>query len=258
MFEPPPPTVQSHAVKRTQGQQALGMAVSTLLLFGWLALRGNWMWALGAVVGVFVHEYGHVLAMNALGCGPATFRVVPFLGGAATPRQAPGTEFKDVLISLAGPAFGLLAILPFYALQGITQDMKWLDGALAVVVINLLNLVPAPPLDGSRALGPVLARFHPQVERLVLVVVGAVAVLWLLNRHSWLMALFIGLSVYAALKRPTIRPFALRLSGRELPIALSLYVATFALCVAMFQLTLALAGVDDPLAGLLRLLGTGG
>lgn len=257
MFEPPPPTAQPHAVKRTKRQEAAGMALSTLLLFGWLALNGSWMWALGAVVGVFVHEYGHVLAMNALGCGPASFRVVPFMGGAATPHRAPTTEFKDVLISLAGPSFGLLAILPFYAAQGITQDATWLNGALAVVVINLLNLVPAPPLDGSRALGPVLARFHPQIERVVLVAVGVVAVLWLVNRHSWLMAIFIGLSVYAASRRPSIRPFALRLTRGELPIALGLYGATVALCVAIFQLTLSLAGVEDPVASVLHLIGAG-
>jgi Zn-dependent protease len=221
------------------------MVISTLLLAGWLTYIAGWPWAVGAVVGVFVHEYGHVLAMNATGCGPGRIRIIPFFGGAATPAIAPPSEFKDVLISLAGPSFGLLAVLPFYAAAGVTQDTRWLGAALAVAVINLLNLVPAPPLDGSRALGPALARIHPQIERGVLVLVGGAAVLWLVQRHDWLIAVFIAISVLGALKRPTIRPFALRLTWAELLASLLLYAGAVALCVAALGLTLRLA--DFPL-----------
>jgi Zn-dependent protease len=210
----------------------------------------------GAVVGVFVHEYGHVLAMNALGCGPATMRIVPFLGGAATPARPPQTEFKDVLISLAGPSFGLLAVLPFYAAAGITQDPRWLGAAMAVAIINLLNLMPAPPLDGSRALGPALARIHPQLERGAVLVVGSIAVLWCVATQNWLIGGFIGLSVYSVLRRKSIRPFALRLTQGQLLLSVLLYLATVALCVWVLGLTLHYRGSAlGPLEVLQRLAG---
>jgi Zn-dependent protease len=238
------------------GQQALGMVIATLVSLIFLGVWAGWMWAFGAVVGIFVHEYGHVLAMNALGCGPAKMRIVPFLGGAATPARPPATEFNDVLISLAGPSFGLLAVLPFYALASLTQNPMWLGAAIAVAIINLLNLIPAPPLDGSRALGPALARIHPQLERAVVVVVGGVAILWCGRSGNWLIGAFIAISVLSLLKRASIRPFALRLTTGQLLISVLLYLATVALCVAALGLTLHIRGATTgPLELLQRLAG---
>jgi Zn-dependent protease len=230
-------------------QSALWNLIATLILAAWLALGAGWPWAVGAVAGVFVHEYGHVLAMNGLGLGPAKMRIIPFFGGAATPAVPPETEFKDVLISLAGPSFGLLAVLPFYAAASLTQNPVWLKAAIPVAVINLLNLIPAPPLDGSRALGPVLARIHPQIERGVLVLVGAGAAWWCLQHHNFLIAVFIALSVYSALMRPTVRPFALKLTAAQQGSSLLLYLAVAALCVAVLGFTLHLMDVPtDPVA----------
>jgi Zn-dependent protease len=233
------------------------MLVSTLILAVWLGWGMGWMWALGAVVGVFVHEYGHVLVMDALGCGPAKIRIIPFLGGAATPARPPTTEFRDVLISLAGPAFGLLAVLPFYAAAGITQDPMWLGAALAVAIINLLNLVPAPPLDGSRALGPVLARIHPQVERGVLILIGAGVVFWAIQHHQLMIGLFVGLSVLGALKRPTVRPMAIKLSGAEPVWSVLLYLAAVAACLGVLGYTLGLMDLPTDPIRLLHRFGIG-
>ena len=140
-------------------------AISTLLLAGWIAWQMGWLWAVAAIVGVFVHEIGHVLVINWAGSGPSRIRIIPFFGGAATMARPPLTDFKGVLIALAGPAFGLLATLPFFALAAWTGDAAWKQGAFVVAAINLLNLAPAPPLDGSKALGPLLARVHPMLER---------------------------------------------------------------------------------------------
>lgn len=239
-------------------QEVLWNLISTLILAIWLAVGAGWPWAVGAVVGVFVHEYGHVLAMNGLGLGPAKMRIIPFFGGAATPARPAETEYKDVLVSLAGPSFGLLAVLPFYAAAGITQDPVWLEAAIPVAVINLLNLIPAPPLDGSRALGPVLARIHPQIERGVLVLVGVAAVWWCLQHRNFLIGVFIAISVYSALTRPAVRPTAIRLTGVQQGLSLLLYLVVGALCVAVLGYTLHLMGAPtDPIellrrAGILR------
>jgi Zn-dependent protease len=233
-------------------QEALWNIISTLILAAWLALGAGWAWAVGAVAGVFVHEYGHVLAMNGLGLGPAKMRIIPFFGGAATPAVTPETEFKDVLVSLAGPSFGLLAALLFYAAAGITHDPVWLKAAIPVAVLNLLNLIPAPPLDGARALGPVLARIHPQIERGVLALVGAAAVWWCLQHRNFLIAVFIAISVYGSLSRPALRPLAVRLTGAQQAASLLLYLAAAALCVATLGFTLHLMGAPTDPIELLR------
>src|SRR3954468_24059053 len=98
----------------SRGSALLIGLISTALLFGWIAWNMGWVWALAGVVGVFVHEYGHVLAINAVGAGPGRIHIVPFFGGAASWSRPPSSEFKSVLIALAGPVFGLVAMAPFF------------------------------------------------------------------------------------------------------------------------------------------------
>ncbi|HEY3815027.1 MAG TPA: M50 family metallopeptidase [Caulobacteraceae bacterium] len=240
-----------------QGPSVLWNLVSTALLAVFLAWQSNWdwLWPLAAVTGVFVHEYGHVLAINAFGCGPGRIRIVPFVGGAAYPRIPPPTEFKGVIIALAGPVFGLLAALPFFGAAIWTGNAYWLEGVFVVAAINLINLLPAPPLDGSKALGPALARIHPWVERGAVIVIGAVAAAWALWTGRYIFALFIVLGVVGLVRRGgAIRPFALKLTGGEFALSLGFYAVAIALCIAVLWVVALVSGhADDPFGMLLAL-----
>ncbi|MEH6665874.1 MAG: site-2 protease family protein [Brevundimonas sp.] len=217
----------------TPGQNLIWALVSTALLAGLLWWLMGWVYALAGIVGLLVHEYGHVLAMNRLGMGPARIYIIPFLGGAARGACGAASEWIGVLVSLAGPAFGLIAALPFFAVWAATGDPVWLQGAWFVAVINLLNLAPAPPLDGSRALGPVLARIHPLLEKAALLGVGALVVLWGLQNGAYVLAVFLALGVISHLRRGAWRPDAVPLSWRQAGASLGLFLATGAACAAV-------------------------
>ncbi len=214
-----------------KGQHPVWAVISTLLLGGLI-----WWWSQSWIVvaavlfGLLVHEYGHVLAMNRLGMGPARIYIVPFLGGVAKSQRLPSSEWDGVLVSLAGPAFGMLAAIPFLGLYIATGQAGWLIGVLTIAALNLVNLAPAPPLDGSKALGPVLARIHPMLERVVIFLIGAVVVLWGLSNGSWFFAGFLALSLYAHLRRGDWRPDGRPLTGRESGYSVGLFVATLLLC----------------------------
>ena len=108
-----------------KGQNPLWALVSTLLLGGLIwYLSGSWIIAVAAIWGLFVHEYGHVLAMNALGMGPARIYIIPFFGGLAKSQRLPQSEWHGVLVSLAGPAFGLLAAIPFFAFYAFDKELR--------------------------------------------------------------------------------------------------------------------------------------
>ena len=228
------PGPKPRPVYRQPDQQSLGWALaSTVLLAGylWWAM-GSWIYPLAGVFGVLVHEFGHVLAFNALGMGPGRIFIVPFLGGAAAPRVPADTEWNDVLSSLAGPAFGLLAAIPFYGVWMATGEKIWLEGAWFIAIINLLNLLPAPPLDGSKALGPVLARVHPMLEKVALVAVGAAVIFWGIRNGSWLFPLLIGLVLFNHLRSGFWRPHARKLTWGGAGVSFALYLGTVALCGA--------------------------
>lgn len=230
----PQPRAQAAEPPLDRGQHPLWAVVSTLLLGGMIWwLTQNWVIAIAAIWGLLVHEYGHVLAMNRLGMGPARIYIIPFLGGVARGQRMPESEWHGVLVSLAGPAFGLLAAIPFLAGFAIQGDRLWLDGVFAIAIINLVNLAPAPPLDGSKAIGPVLARIHPVLEKAALLLVGAVVVVWGVSNGSWPLAIFLAIALIGHLRRGAWRPDGRQLTWGEAGRSVGLFLLTAAACVGV-------------------------
>lgn len=72
-----------------KGQSPGWAVISTLLMGGFLWwITGSWVVSVAVVFGLFVHEYGHVLAMNKVGMGPARIYIIPFLGGLAKGQRS--------------------------------------------------------------------------------------------------------------------------------------------------------------------------
>lgn len=229
-----PAAPRSGEVVPDKGQPPLTALVSTLLLGGLIwVLTQSWMIALAVVIGVFVHEYGHVLAMNRVGIGPARIHIVPFFGGLARAQRQPDSEWDGVIISLAGPVFGLLAAVPFFVLYVVLGDPAWLVGAGTIAALNLVNLLPAPPLDGSKALGPVLARIHPNLERAAMIVVAGLALYWGVVTGRWLLVVFLGIALLGHLRRGHWRPEGRPLTARESAMSVGLFLASATLCAAV-------------------------
>ena len=116
----------------------------------------------GFIVSVVLHELAHLAAARALG-GHAerlTFSVV----GGASRFVGLGTEsFRHGLVEAAGPAtsaaLGLLGVVAFKLLPASQPELRLLafDLAQLNLVLSVLNLVPAWPLDGGKVLRSLLA-----------------------------------------------------------------------------------------------------
>ncbi len=236
-----------------KGQHPVWAIVSTLLLGGLIwYFTGSVIMVVALLFGLFVHEYGHVLAMNRLGMGPARIYIIPFLGGLAKSQRLPTSEWHGVLVSLAGPAFGLLAAIPFYGLYLATGQGMWLQGVFVVAFLNLINLAPAPPLDGSKALGPVLARIHPMVEKAVLLLIGGAVVFWGVSNGSWIFATFLAFALIGHLRRGAWRPEGRQLTWKEAGQSVGLFLLTAAACAGVGLSALvpgAASGADALAAG---------
>ncbi|MCH8333660.1 hypothetical protein IIC65_06980 [Candidatus Sumerlaeota bacterium] len=109
---------------------------------------------------ILIHELGHALVSKKFGCDSIRIALIMF-GGYAT--HTPTTRMKSVIISLAGPAFGLtfgLAALAASVWGGPLLNLGS-DGAMqallaSIIFINFFwtffNLIPIYPLDGAQAL----------------------------------------------------------------------------------------------------------
>ncbi len=125
--------------------------------------------SLGTVTGflllVLAHEFGHALLVRAVGASVYRIDLLPW-GGECEHSQT-GSELKDSIIAwggvLAQAALMIPAerMLPFAPGTGFMGDFLWSLTA-ANFMLAAFNLIPVPPLDGSKAwrllgLGPMWA-----------------------------------------------------------------------------------------------------
>ncbi|WP_141592883.1 MULTISPECIES: M50 family metallopeptidase [unclassified Myxococcus] len=113
-------------------------------------------WMLIVFVSVLIHEMGHALASRLFGYRPSIALV--WMGGHTLPTDAPGPLpwKRDLLITAAGPFFGLMlgvtSGVGYLLLEGRSPalDFFLLTFMIANFFWAFLNMLPVLPLDGGR------------------------------------------------------------------------------------------------------------
>ena len=189
-------------------------------------------------VSILVHELGHALAFRYFGLHSRI--VLYWMGGLAIPEVGPGgwsmrrpgslTSMQQVVVSLAGPVFGLLLAvfligvvyafngqiiinrlnlipLPQPELSGTVLDgsstifMVLWSGIIVNIVLNLFNLVPIYPLDGGQVARQLLAQLDPRdgIKKSIILSIGAAIVMALfsLRLESTFMMIFFGFMAFS-------------------------------------------------------------
>jgi len=110
----------------------------------------GWKFALGVVLSIYVHEMGHVQALQRYGIKATAPMFIPGVGAVVRLKQYPADRREDARVGLAGPIWGLGAAVVAYAVYRATQSGIW--GAIAHfgAWVNLFNLLPVWQLDGGR------------------------------------------------------------------------------------------------------------
>ena len=176
--EPSAPRQTSHAGRNAAGLSALGalllkfkFALIFLLTKAKLLLLGltkastffsmllsagvywsiwGWKFAVGVVLSIYVHEMGHVQALQRYGIKATAPMFIPGVGAVVRLKQYPADRREDARVGLAGPIWGLGAAAVAYAVYRATGSGIW--GAIAHfgAWVNLFNLLPVWQLDGGR------------------------------------------------------------------------------------------------------------
>jgi Zn-dependent protease len=174
-----------------------GTLLTMLLSIGVYWTAWGWRFALGLVVGIYVHEIGHVAALQARGVKAEAPMFVPGLGAFVrhVPLNDPAAEAR---VALAGPLWGLgVALAAVLAFAG-TGAGIWAGIAQWTARLNLFNLVPLPPLDGDKAF-----RGLSSGQRWLFVAATAAVMFPTREGVLWLV---LGLGVLRALSRSEDRP----------------------------------------------------
>jgi Zn-dependent protease len=166
------------------GLTKAGTLLSMLASLGVYWAAWGWKFALGLVVSMYIHEMGHVAALQHFGIKATAPMFVPGFGAFVRMHQYPASAREDARVGLAGPAWGLGAALAAYVAFAVTGAPILAGIAVWGARLNLFNLVPLGSLDGGRGLRPL-----SRGQRALLVLVLAVALYASGEKLLWLLLL---------------------------------------------------------------------
>jgi Zn-dependent protease len=132
----------------------LAVICATAVL-SFVAMAALWNVSIAALILAIItfHEAGHAIAMRKLGYRDVHVFFVPLLGAMTVGRAAATTVRDRLLVLLAGPVPGLWLAVVLLALDELYGSSGMLRRpALALLILNGINLLPLTPLDGGRVL----------------------------------------------------------------------------------------------------------
>jgi Zn-dependent protease len=115
------------------------------LIFGWL-------FAVGFVLLLLLHELGHVFQLRREGIKASAPMFIPFLGAVISAKSMGDDAAAEARVGLAGPILGSIATLIPLGIWLATGSDFWRALAFVGFFLNLFNLLPVVPLDGGRAM----------------------------------------------------------------------------------------------------------
>jgi Zn-dependent protease len=129
----------------------------------------GWLYAVGFVVLLLVHELGHYIAAKKRGLDVGAPTFIPFVGAWINLKQLPHDAETEAFVGLGGPLLGSVGALVCYFLAK-SYDATWLLAvSYAGFFLNLFNLIPLSPFDGGR----ITAVLSPRIWLLGVPVLGA-------------------------------------------------------------------------------------
>jgi len=132
------------------GLTKLNTLVSMFAFMGvYWALYG-WKFGVAFVLGIYVHEMGHMWALRQLGLRASAPMFIPFVGAFVSLYESPANVSEDARIGLAGPIWGTAVALLCRVAGALYGSGFWLAMAHITAYMNLFNLIPIWQLDGGR------------------------------------------------------------------------------------------------------------
>jgi Zn-dependent protease len=184
---PPKPKI---ATKPASLQKTL---ISMLIFTGLFLILGlELRFVLILVLVLLFHELGHFVAMQFFGFTNLNIFFLPFFGALATGSKEKFEEREEALTILAGPVPGIVLGILLLVIQK-TFSIPRLQGVPETfLALNMLNLLPVPPLDGGRLAETLFVRGHIIIEWifLSLALVALLSFAWAFQTFSPLFLAF--------------------------------------------------------------------
>jgi Zn-dependent protease len=153
------------------GVKSAGIVTST----GLYALLFTWEMGISLMIFLYIHEKGHLWAMDRLGMKHKGMFFIPSLGAAAILESPMQSAKQEAYIAIMGPLWGIVFSLAAALVYIYTHDPLFAAIGAFTAFINLVNLFPIYPLDGGRILKAIAYTADAQTSFAIIVSVSLVA-----------------------------------------------------------------------------------
>ena len=99
---------------------------------------------------IFIHEFGHFIAMKIFGYKGINMTFVPFMGAYVSGEATHFSKYKKIIMLLAGPVPGIIIGMALLFLYQQNLNEYYYLAAVAFLLLNVFNLLPVSPLDGGQ------------------------------------------------------------------------------------------------------------
>lgn len=144
------------------------MALSMFVSIAVYAVAFGVPFAVGFVLLLFAHEYGHLVAARVVGLKVSSPIFIPFFGALIRVNELPKSVKMEASVAIGGPAMGTLSALVCLVIYLWTNSMLMLVLSYTACLLNLFNLIPCDPLDGGR----IAAAISPRLWWIGSIVIG--------------------------------------------------------------------------------------
>jgi Zn-dependent protease len=132
--------------------KVLTTSASMLVSVAAYSLIWGWKFAVGFVLLLFVHEFGHVIQLRREGIEASAPMFIPFMGAVIWSKSLGDNALAEAKVGLAGPILGSLGAAALIPVADATGNDLFRALAFTGFFLNLFNLLPVVPLDGGRAM----------------------------------------------------------------------------------------------------------
>jgi Zn-dependent protease len=123
---------------------------SMVVMIWYEAMQGGWLFGVGFVLLLLIHELGHGYEIKRAGLAAGYPVFIPFFGALIALKEQPRSPLQEARIAFAGPVWGAAASVATAALYLATRQRLFLSLAYTGFFLNLFNLTPLGFLDGGR------------------------------------------------------------------------------------------------------------
>jgi Zn-dependent protease len=121
-----------------------------ILSIGAYAIAWGWLFAVGFVLLLFVHECGHLVAARMFGLNVGAPVFIPFMGAVIALKDSPKDAWMEAWVGIGGPLLGTAGAALCEVLFLVTGKPLFRALAYTGFFLNLFNLAPVGFLDGGR------------------------------------------------------------------------------------------------------------